>query len=77
LGSILDEMKISYKIYDPHVFPDRKLPDQPCIYFVATEHEDFSELKFRSDDIVLDPWGIDNNWGKARVIRPGRGTPIL
>jgi UDPglucose 6-dehydrogenase len=77
LGSILDEMNISYKVYDPYVFPDRKLPDHPCVYFVATPHEDFSTLKFRSADVVLDPWGIDNNWGEARIIRPGRGRPLL
>ena len=72
MGSILDEMKIRYKVYDPHVFPDIKLPDVPSVYFVATNHSEFGLLKFESSNLVVDPWGMSNNWGSAKVIRPGR-----
>lgn len=76
LGSILDEIKIPYKVYDPYVFPDRKLPDHPCVYFVATPHKEFTELRLRPSDVVIDPWGLDGSWGEARIIRPGRNTPL-
>ena len=72
LGSILDEMQISYEIYDPHVFPDIELPTTPSIYFVATNHSEFGALKFESSSIVIDPWGMPSNWGFAKVMRLGR-----
>lgn len=76
LGSILDEMKTPYEVYDPYVFPDSKFPNYPCVYFVATEHKEFTELKLGSVDVVIDPWGIENDWGKARVIKPGRNIQL-
>jgi UDPglucose 6-dehydrogenase len=76
LGSLLDEKKISYSVYDPYVFPELPPPHthKSCVYFVATPHKEFKELKFGDGNIVIDPWGIDNDWGKAKIICPGRNT---
>jgi UDPglucose 6-dehydrogenase len=72
LGSILNQIECKYTVYDPYVFPDNPLPAEPHLFFVATNHGDFNQLRFTENSIVIDPWGMDSTWGSAQVIMPGR-----
>ncbi len=72
LGNILESLGVNFEIYDPFVYPDRILPKNPRVFFVGTNHQEFRNIEFGSDSIVIDPWGMETSWGKAKVLRPGR-----
>ena len=58
-------------MYDPWVDDyDIKL-DKRC-YFIGTNHDKFSDYKFPTGSVVLDPWGMIEDQEDVDVIRIGR-----
>jgi UDPglucose 6-dehydrogenase len=74
LGEFLKLRSLKFEVFDPFVFPEKKLVDTPHIFFVATNHECFKEIKIPEGSTVIDPWGLKSNYGpKIDTILPGRG----
>ena len=61
LGSFLEAGGFSFRVYDPWVFPEQELPSEPHIFFIATNHPQFSTLTPPPNSVVIDPWGIFNS----------------
>jgi UDPglucose 6-dehydrogenase len=62
IRSLLHYVKepIEVFFYDPLVYPNMwniAPMDVPHVYVIATKHEQFKELTFPSESIVIDPWG--------------------
>jgi len=73
LGSFLENESISFTVFDPFVFPDVTLPNNPSLFFVSTNHSNSLNLELPPGSIVIDPWGMKDFWGKeVRLISPGR-----
>ena len=73
LGSFLENESISFTVFDPFVFPDVTLPNNPALFFVSTNHSNSLNLELPPGSIVIDPWGMKDFWGKeVRLISPGR-----
>jgi UDPglucose 6-dehydrogenase len=77
LKNLLEESKISARMYDPHVqdletvgklFPT--FP--PAVYFVATKHDCFRAFDFPAGSVVLDPWRFMPDHDHITVIRIGQ-----
>jgi len=77
LKNLLEESKISARMYDPHVqdletvgklFP--VFP--PAVYFVATKHDCFRAFDFPAGSVVLDPWRFMPDHDHITVIRIGQ-----
>lgn len=73
LAQYLDSLGATYTWFDPFVEPDIRLPTEPSLFFVSTNHEEFLDMIFPQGSTVIDPWkmsvkpqeGID-------FIKPGR-----
>ena len=73
LGSFLEKASITFTVFDPYVFPDFPLPNNPSLFFVSTNHSQFLNLELPAGSIVIDPWGMKNSWGiDVKLIKPGR-----
>jgi len=44
------------EIYDPYVDNVMLNFNEPKIFFIATKHEIFKEMKFPKGSIAIDPW---------------------
>jgi UDPglucose 6-dehydrogenase len=73
LGEFLKSRSLDFEIYDPYVFPDKKMVESPHIFFVATNHEHFKYLELPEGSTVIDPWGMRLDYGRGvDTILPGR-----
>jgi UDP-N-acetyl-D-mannosaminuronate dehydrogenase len=73
LGEFLKLKTLDFEVYDPHVFPNKKLVDTPHIFFVATNHEEFKHIRLPEGSTVIDPWGMRLDYGQQiHTISPGR-----
>jgi UDPglucose 6-dehydrogenase len=73
LGEFLKMRSLNFEVYDPHVFPNKKLVEAPHVFFIATNHEDFKTIKLPEGSTVIDPWGMRQDYGqKIHTILPGR-----
>jgi UDPglucose 6-dehydrogenase len=57
LQHYLRELELQFTVFDPYVYPARCLEETPSLFFVATNHRSFYDLKYPKDSILLDPWG--------------------
>jgi UDPglucose 6-dehydrogenase len=75
LGYFLDDFGVSYEVFDPFVYPEKKLPSEPAVFFISSNHKVFESIKLPANSVVIDPWGISNEFGSnVKMIRPGRTT---
>ena len=73
LGEFLKLKSLKFNVYDPYVFPERKLPNSPHIFFVATNHIEFKNIDLPEGSVVIDPWGMRFDWGYGiKLVSPGR-----
>jgi UDPglucose 6-dehydrogenase len=73
LASFLEEMGIEVRFYDPICDPASTMPEQSCVFFVATNHKVFLDLELPSGSIVIDPWGNAINFkDDVKIVQPGR-----
>ena len=73
LGEFLKLKSLKFDVYDPYVFPERKLPNFPHIFFVATNHAEFKNIDLPEGSVVIDPWGMRFDWGYGiELVSPGR-----
>jgi UDPglucose 6-dehydrogenase len=73
LGEFLKLKSLKFDVYDPYVFPERKLPSSPHIFFVATNHAEFKNIDLPEGSVVIDPWGMRFDWGYGiGLVSPGR-----
>lgn len=54
LSHILEERRIKFTHYDPYI--DDVITMEKGIYFIATQHDKFTEYTFPDDSIVIDPF---------------------
>lgn len=74
LSQFLLARGVEYCEFDPFVFPDSKMPEEPHVFFVGTNHDLFREISFPSGSVVIDPWGnVIPDSKNLTVVRPGRG----
>jgi UDPglucose 6-dehydrogenase len=73
LGWFLTDYGLEFTVYDPHVYPNSKMTANKSLFFISTNHDKFNNLKLPAGSHVIDPWGMESNWGDSvSVIRPGR-----
>jgi UDPglucose 6-dehydrogenase len=73
LQSFLFESGQDFSVYDPFVYPESELTEEPALFFVATNHKIFKSLELPSGSIVIDPWGnATKKSDGVQTIRPGR-----
>lgn len=69
----LKNLGVTVNKYDPYITRYGALPEQPHVFFIATNHDDFKTLSVPAGSIVIDPWGnVFENAHGIEVIRPGR-----
>ena len=74
LSSYLLELKVAHTFFDPFVDELSTLPSAASLFFVATNHSQFKELRLPYGSIAIDPWGMSiNNQESVKILRPGRG----
>lgn len=67
-----------FKVYewDPYVYPDQKRSSlrslNKRLFFIGTDHDEFKDLKFNPNSIVIDVWGIIKPQEGCQVICVGR-----
>jgi UDPglucose 6-dehydrogenase len=74
LGEILRERGIDFEHRD-HRVDGGSLPspdDDPRLFFVATRHPEYQQLRFPTGSVVLDPWGCIPDQEGVSVSRIGR-----
>lgn len=74
LSNILNEKGIEYIHYDPYVDTDvevdiKKLEKNKAIYFIATKHDVFVQMKFVPGSVVIDPFRFIQKQKGVKVIR--------
>lgn len=75
LSVFLTELGVVHDIFDPFVFPDASLSDEPQLFFVSTNHDVFHSLHLPEGSVVIDPWGNSvRSHDGISVIRPGRDS---
>lgn len=72
LQNILSERGIKVRFYDPHTLPETTFPEDPAIYFIGTNHEEFGGLIFPQSSVVIDPWGIVGSQDGVELVSIGR-----
>lgn len=67
------EFGVSHEIYDPHTRPDLTFTREPSLFFVATPHQEFLNIRLPLASVVIDPWraGIGPQDPSIRVVRTG------
>ena len=80
LQHYLHALELDFSVFDPFVYPDCHLVDEPTIFFIATNHDSFRKISFPENSIVIDPWGDVCNPAiqhqSIKVIMPGRNHLI-
>ena len=79
LSSFLTGMGVGHDSYDPYLDDRQDFPEDPRVFFVATNHSSFKDLVVPEGSVVIDPWGDAVNAElneKSIFIRPGR-TPSI
>ena len=58
LANLLEERGFEVEMYDPHIDEGPCPFDEPGVYFVATNHDEFSrpDWTFPAGSVVIDPW---------------------
>ena len=74
LANILRERNISFEHYDPYVDGDFEIGNDACTFFVATKHEDFNDIDYPKDSIIIDPWRYIGDKQDVKVIRIGENN---
>jgi UDPglucose 6-dehydrogenase len=77
LGSFLESEGMEYQVFDPWVYPEKLIPRTPHVFFIATNHYEFSDINIPHGSIVIDPWGIFVAKNEIEVQTPGRSNPPL
>jgi len=75
LSNFLAQLNVNHTFYDPFVDELATLPSEASLFFVATNHSQFKELRLPEGSIVIDPWG--NAIGEqenVKMYKPGRGS---
>lgn len=72
LLNILKERGIEAECFDPHVMPDKPMPDKASIFFIGVNHENFENMRFPKGSVVIDPWGIVEEQDGVQLVRIGR-----
>lgn len=73
LAELLRERGIPFTHHDHHVDGGSPLQEtDPCVFFVATQHRDYRDVRFPAGSVVLDPWGYIPDQAEVAVSRIGR-----
>jgi len=72
LRNILDERDIESEMFDPWIDGGDPPLDNPAIFFIGTNHDDFLDYKFPSGSVVIDPWGVIESQHDIKLIAVGR-----
>lgn len=68
LATILEDRLVEFRQYD-QVVPE--LNDE-CVFFLATRHESYRDLKFPKHSVVIDPFGYVDASPGVTLVTPGR-----
>jgi UDPglucose 6-dehydrogenase len=69
----LREMKHEPLIIDSWIYPNDNFFPENSVYFVSSRHEEFKNLNYIKNSIVIDPWGhVEQVNITSSLIRPGR-----
>jgi UDPglucose 6-dehydrogenase len=69
LSNILSEMGVEHDLWDPYVDDPREWP--AAVYFIATNHNQFEDMKFPEGSVVIDPWRMIGDRPGVAVRRLG------
>lgn len=58
LKNILEENNFKTEMYDPYIDAHIEEFNEAKVFFVATNHDLFKEIKFPNGSVVIDPWRI-------------------
>lgn len=72
LVNLLHEHGVEVEQYDPWVDDGDAPLDDPAVFFIATNHEEFLEYDFPAGSIVIDPWGYIPDQPGVLIRRIGR-----
>jgi len=73
LSVFLTRLGINHKVFDPWVNSSQQLDFNAGIYFIATNHDSFKNLRFAPGSICIDPWGdMLDDQPEITIVRPGR-----
>lgn len=73
LSNIMKEKGIDHIAYDPYIDRQKEFKDR-AVYFIATMHDIFSQMKFRSGSIIIDPFRYIPDQENIEVIRIGNNA---
>lgn len=71
LKNLLVEKGYKVRMYDPHIDEPYKFV-LPSIFFIGTNHDDFLDIDFPKESIVIDPWRMIEQDG-IKLIKVGIG----
>jgi UDPglucose 6-dehydrogenase len=74
LSKMLDELSIEHTSWDPYIDQPRSWP--PAIYFIATNHPEFTEFTFPTDSTVIDPWRMLQPQNNINLISLGNRVRV-
>jgi UDPglucose 6-dehydrogenase len=74
LANILEERGLEFAHHDHHIDGGApRIEEQPpSLFFIATRHPEYSETRFPSGSVVMDPWGYIPDQDGVSVVRIGR-----
>lgn len=71
LKNLIEEKEYKVEIYDPHIDKNQLSLEEPKVYFIATNHDIFTEISFPKDSVVIDPWRIISEQDGVELISVG------
>lgn len=55
-GLLLDHLLVGpHKVYDPYI-DEPWTPEEPALFFIATNHPEFCDFPYPKGSLILDPW---------------------
>ena len=74
LRNILEEKGEKVNMFDPWIDQTNPPLEKESIFFIGTNHDVFSDYKFPSGSIVIDPWRFIKSQENVKLISVGDST---
>ena len=74
LRNILEEKGIEVSMFDPWIDQTNPPLENKSIFFIGTNHDVFSDYKFPTGSIVIDPWRFIRSQENVKLISVGDST---
>jgi nucleotide sugar dehydrogenase len=76
LTSFLKEQDVKFVHWDPLVDVETDQPYEKGVYFVATNHSQFKNLKVPEGSVVIDPWRFVDEQEGVQLVKVGVGPSL-